>query len=83
MKLSKECIEAIYEQIDESVSNRNDMILGCQEALTNPSIFEKAGLISLRDALGWVEFYRRTSLHDIATKSSPELFQIYQKQKQK
>ena len=50
-QLSKEAIEAIYNQIDKSVSNRNDMILGCKEALTNPEIYEKAGLV--KDNVEW------------------------------
>lgn len=48
-QLSKECIEAIkkayhYETIPYTT------LEGAEEALTNPSIFSKAGLISLEDA---------------------------------
>lgn len=51
--LSQECIETIYNQIDESVSGRNDIILGCKEALTNPTIYQAAGLMTVEEAFNF------------------------------
>ena len=107
MKLSKECIEAIegHEECyyQDYGANRNTKIrstfmVGATEALTNPSIYSKAGLISLEDALGFAEWARldgwnigvndtlwRHYMRPLSDKgiTTAQLFQIYQEQKDK
>lgn len=47
MKLSKECIEAIKDKMSVILwaAEQKSFVDGATEALTNPSIYEKAGLI--------------------------------------
>lgn len=103
MKLTNEAIEAItaHEKCYylDYVSNRNTKIrstfmVGATEALTNPEIYEKAGLISLEDAMGFAEWLPKQlglgySIEDKAWFSNSgksrhtkaQLFQIYKQQK--
>ena len=102
MKLSKECIEAIEKESDVYSKIPYDKVCferGSFVALTNPSIYEKAGLISLEDAFvffHWattkagghyydadLKLFVRPSTSYEETKTISEIFQIYQDTKNK
>lgn len=94
MKLSKECIEAIDGLFPRYAMQR----VAATEALTNPSIYSKAGLISLEDAFGFPEWIDESNYEWIPSMrifvhdedydvnelfTTAQLFQIYQEQKEK
>jgi len=103
---SEERASRLYDQNSQNVSEvmewtqwdnrRHNYEQGATEALTNPSIYEKAGLISLEDAFGFAEWLPKQlgigySIEDKAWFSNSgksrheiaQLFQIYQEQKEK
>ena len=80
--LSQECIETIYNQIDESVSGRNDIILGCKEALTNPTIYQSAGLMTVDEALRFAEWHKTLSRLEHIHATTTDLLNIFRNQKQ-
>lgn len=99
MKLSKECIEAIEETNEYKMCGasgasytQKHFMQGAKIAITNPSIFSKAGLISLEDALEFAEWVEEDSLSVVGKDrylynrkwyTVAQLFQIYQEQKEK
>lgn len=94
MKLSKECIEAI-EEASQIFLSPKIVAFGMEKALKNPSIYSKAGLISLEDAFAFLEWAAKSlwkyeinkGLWFISYSEKPittaQLFQIYQEQKDK
>lgn len=94
MKLSEQCIEAIEDKIN-GLSFSECYESGAEIALTTESIYSKAGLISLEDALGFAEWIRLNAIklddYYWATRvdnyygkyAIQQLFQIYQEQKNK
>lgn len=80
-QLSEECIKAIHNEIDESVSNRNDMILGCYEALTNPEIYTKADLISKEEMFEFVEWAMNVDFEIDKNITPQKVFTLYQQTK--
>lgn len=100
-QLSKECIESIEKESDVYSKIPYDKVCferGSFVALTNPSIYSKAGLISLEDAydfFNWTidnkwymikknNWYNpRIDKKEENTLTTAQLFQIYQQQKEK
>jgi hypothetical protein len=92
--LPKEAVEAIEKAFEnESLPLHTEgMIDGATEALTNPEIYEKAGLVSIDDALGFSEWAHENAdmmgendwvYQDFLGQqiTTAELFTIYKEQK--
>lgn len=90
-QLSKECIEELQSKFDKSVTNLYDINIGATEALTNPSIYEKANLVTLDEMFAYVKWvdennytfiYHLEKWYDGVTYiTEAELFTIYKNQK--
>lgn len=89
-QLSKEAIEAI-EEIPVPLYlglSENYFRVGMIQALTNPEIYEKAGLIILEDAMGFAEWAQYECIRingdwQLGKEyyTTAQLFQIYKQQK--
>lgn len=93
-QLSKEAIEAIEQEVvNKTLSTYGGIYFkeGATEALTNPEIYEKGGLISFREGMEfgmWCSVHVKgimndhlCMMHDGVVAVLPDLFQIYKQQK--
>ena len=81
-QLSEECSKAIQESLPmkDGVPYYLDQWKGAKEALTNPSIYTKADLVSKDDALEIAKLYSKLGYGETEL-SAEELYTLYINQK--
>ena len=87
--LSQECIEQILNTASQNgnVTRRYGFIEGAKAALTNPTIYQSAGLITVEEALRFVDSLRdyTSESHSILghdDRTTTELLNIFRNQNQ-
>lgn len=77
--LSQNCIEQIVEQCGD-MTNYSLFMSGATESLTNPTIYQSAGLMTVEEALRFAEWYAQDFEPESLQFMTTELLNIFRNQ---